>query len=34
VKWENYDEKLNTWEPEANLDNVKEMIKKFERKQK
>jgi len=29
VKWENYDSDVNTWEPTANLGNVKDMVKRY-----
>ena len=31
VKWEGFEEKDATWEPLANLGNVKELIKDFEK---
>ena len=31
VKWEGFEEKDATWEPLANLGNVKELIKEFDR---
>eukprot|EP00347_Sterkiella_histriomuscorum_P012339 403368972 len=32
VKWENYGEEANTWEPVSNLRNVKDLIVEFEKK--
>jgi len=32
VKWEGYPEEQNTWEPVANLSNVKDLVKEFEKK--
>lgn len=29
VKWVGYDATQNTWEPEKNLSNVKDMLSKF-----
>lgn len=31
VKWENYDETQNTWEPASNLQNVKKMVLEFDK---
>ena len=30
VKWDGYSEKEGTWEPIANLKNVKDMVKEFD----
>ena len=31
IKWQGFDEKEATWEPLANLGNVKELVKEFEK---
>jgi hypothetical protein len=32
VKWKDYSPKFNTWEPLANLENVRDLIKTFEKR--
>jgi hypothetical protein len=34
VKWEDYDESVNTWEPNSHLRNVRDMIEQFEAKRR